>query len=467
MLMNVKLKKRMSKHEVNNIIGKYILLNDEIYLGSKHLHTWTCKECKCVFEGMWGNIKKQKSFDCGCIEYNKVECRYKKEVEGGDEYEYIRSFRSGDTLPNGKIVGNRKTYIQIKHTYCGNEYVLQAKSFINEGRRCIYCCKTYENSFAHYIEVELGEPLEKYWDFEKNTVNPYHLYKNHNGKVWIKCTETDYHESYEIACNHFVIGNGCSYCCGKKVHPKDSFGQWLVDNNKFHLWSYKNNEDPFAISMASKKKIWILCNRKDYHNDEGGYQVSCGNYTHGKSCPYCSNRKIHYNDSFGAINSDKVKCWHKDNKISPYEVAPKARAKYKFICNECEHIWESPLYCVSIGVWCPSCNKSKGEKRILSWIKLNNFKYASEVEFKGLVSDIRKPLRYDFYLPNHNTLIEYDGLQHDKWIKSWMSKDAFVKLQRHDMLKDKYAKCNNIRLIRIKEKDFNNIEKILEKELNL
>ena len=48
--------------------------------------------------------------------------------------------------------------------------------------KCNYCCNSYENSFAYYIQVELGESLNKYWNWEKNTVNPYLINKNINKK---------------------------------------------------------------------------------------------------------------------------------------------------------------------------------------------------------------------------------------------------------------------------------------------
>ena len=116
------------------------------------------------------------------------EQRYKEEVERDNEYEYIGAYFKGDTLPNGKIIKTSKqSYIQIKHKYCGSVYEIQTGAFINRKSRCGKCCHKYENSFAHYIEVELGEPLEKYWDFEKNIVNPYHIHKKHTPNIWIKC----------------------------------------------------------------------------------------------------------------------------------------------------------------------------------------------------------------------------------------------------------------------------------------
>ena len=117
---------------------------------------------------------------------NKTEKRYIDYFNDLDEYGYIRSYRKGDILPNGKKVGD-SPYLQVKHKYCGRVYEVTAGAFISLGTRCNKCCGSYENSFAYHIEQELGEPLEKYWDFEKNTVNPYHIWKSSNRKVLIKC----------------------------------------------------------------------------------------------------------------------------------------------------------------------------------------------------------------------------------------------------------------------------------------
>ena len=51
----------------------------------------------------------------------------------------------------------------------------------------------YEESFAYHIEVELGLDINKIWNFEKNIVNPYEIFKGCGKKVWLYCLEKDYH----------------------------------------------------------------------------------------------------------------------------------------------------------------------------------------------------------------------------------------------------------------------------------
>ena len=55
-------------------------------------------------------------------------------------------------------------------------------------------------------------------------------------------------------------------------------------------------------------------------------------------------------------------------------------------------------------------------------------------------------LPFDFYLPDLNIIIEFDGQQHFKPV--W-GEENFKRLQRLDKIRDEYCKKNQIKLIRI------------------
>ena len=465
-IKNIKLKKGMSKDEVNDLISEWVLFKDDIFLGYDYKHNWECLQCGKIIEAStWGSIKNRKNtIDCGCVKYNQTECRYKHEVEKDGEYEYIRSFRKGDILPNGKII--KTPHIHIKHKYCGNEYTIKASNFIDLKQKCSKCCGSYEKSFAYYIEVELGEPLDKYWDFEKNTVNPYHISQYYNEYIWMKCQKVDYHDSYKIKAYSFRIGSRCPYCRSNsgKVHPKDSLEEWLRANDLLHLWSSKNEIDASELSVSSNKYIWMLCERHEYHNDNGGYRVICDNFTKkGVRCSYCGTYKVHPKDSFGSKHPDKVKYWHKDNDKTPYEVAPNSYIKYKFSCFECGHVWNASPAKISSGTWCPNCNKSKGEKKIIEILQKYNIDYINDKPyFKDLLSDKGNPLRPDFILPDYKIWIEYDGEFH---YEKYYDGQNYDETRIYDKRKDEYAKKHGWKLIRIPYWEFYNIENVLEKEL--
>lgn len=390
------------------------------------------------------------------------EQRYKTEVEKDEEYEYIRVYSKGDLLPNGRVA--KYIYIQVRHKYCGSIYEVRPSSFINENKRCGKCCKKYENSFAYHIEIELKLDINNVWDFEKNVVNPYHIHKSSNKKVYIKCQEKDYHGSYDITCNSFINGSRCSYCKPAGGHPKvhllDSFCQYLKENNLSHLWSSKNTIDSFMISKSSGKKVWMLCDEVDYHNDYGGYEVSCYNFIKGHRCSYCGCHKTHPKDSFAAKYPDKAKCWHEDNDKSPYEVSPFSHKKYKFVCDECGHVWSASLNSITnMCSWCPECASSKGEKKVKEWLKMNNINYIyDEQYFNDLLGVGGNPLRPDFILPDYKIWIEYDGEFH---FRDFYKDGRYETLKIHDKRKNEYAKEHGWKMIRIPYTKFDEIENIL------
>lgn len=88
----------------------------------------------------------------------------------GDGYKYISSYKWNEETIDDK--NNNGGFIRVKCPYCGAEYDVMIEGF-KKGNKCGKCCQTYENSFAYHIQQELKEPLNKYWDWEKNAVNPY------------------------------------------------------------------------------------------------------------------------------------------------------------------------------------------------------------------------------------------------------------------------------------------------------
>ena len=323
----------------------------------------------------------------------------KRVIERGDGYEYIGSYHCGEITIDDKK-NDKHSCIRVKCPYCGKEYDVRLSSFVGKLKtKCTNCCNTYENSFAYYIQQELKEPLNKYWDWEKNNqlgINPYCITPQSGKKVYIKCTETDYHESHLVSPGNFYNGNRCPYCCTRstKVHPKDSFGALYPEKAKY--WDYeKNKKFPYEVRPKScKDKYWFKCK-------------ICG-------------------------KSFKLSL----NNLNQYE--------RDIICN--------------------NYKVSKGEIKIIKWLDKNNINYIhDESYFKDLLSDLGNPLRPDFIIEDKRIWIEYDGEFH---YENKMDENEFIKMQKHDKLKDEYAKEHDWKLVRIPYWEFDNIEEILEKELN-
>lgn len=94
---------------------------------------------------------------------------------------------------------------------------------------------------------------------------------------------------------------------------------------------------------------------------------------------------------------------------------------------------------------------SKYEEQIVKILKQERIKIQREKTF----SDLKHGLfRFDFYLPEKNTIIEVDGEQHFKPI---YGRQSFLKGQEHDRRKNSYCLANGILLYRIPYWEIKNI----------
>ena len=76
-------------------------------------------------------------------------------------------------------------------------------------------------------------------------------------------------------------------------------------------------------------------------------------------------------------------------------------------------------------------------------------------------------LSYDFYLPQYNLLVEVQGEQHERPIRQFGGEEQFQKQIEHDKRKREYAKSHGYKLLEIWYYDYNNIEEILNRELEV
>ena len=70
-----------------------------------------------------------------------------------------------------------------------------------------------------------------------------------------------------------------------------------------------------------------------------------------------------------------------------------------------------------------------------------------------------KLLLFDFFIPEKNTLIEFDGKQHFRETKFF--KSSLKEIQKRDEIKNGFCEREKIKLIRIPYSRFNFIEDIL------
>jgi very-short-patch-repair endonuclease len=124
--------------------------------------------------------------------------------------------------------------------------------------------------------------------------------------------------------------------------------------------------------------------------------------------------------------------------------------------------WTS--YCDFFGTN-PKANMSWGENRIDRYLIRKNIEFIWQKRFRDCRD--KMPLPFDFYVPKYNLIIEFDGEQHHKETIKY-GKESFEKTQRHDVIKNKYCKDNDINIIRLTYDDLINnvLEWAIDNELS-
>ena len=106
---------------------------------------------------------------------------------------------------------------------------------------------------------------------------------------------------------------------------------------------------------------------------------------------------------------------------------------------------------------CGCGRSSSGEIYIESILKDNNILYETEKTFEELIGKNNIKYRYDFYLPEYNYLIEFDGMQHFRQIPNNYFNRSLEEVQEIDAIKNKYAMDNGYTLVRIPYSELKNL----------
>ena len=332
---------------------------------------------------------------------------------------------------------------------CGKDWLVSPVNILSSNSKKCGLCYT----FAEWGIDNFGEDfLEMYWDYEKNNgIDPWKISYGTEKKVFIFCKKVDYHGSYPIMCISFTKGNRCGYCKGDYlVHPKDSFGQFLLDTfgiTALELyWDYdKNTIDPFEYTKYTNRKVWIKCQEKDYH---GSYDIFCGDFVTGGRCGYCNSRgKLHKLDSLGILFPQVLDIWSDKNNKSPYEYRPYSNELVWWKCVNMKHE-DYPQNICSANAYdfrCPECSREHTESIMATTLKqVLRYEYShTRWEYDAGFKINKSHSKYDIYVPELNLLIECQSEYHDdpNRIKT-------------DVLKKQFAIDNGYEYIAIDNRDF-------------
>jgi hypothetical protein len=282
-------------------------------------------------------------------------------------------------------------------------------------------------------------------------------------KIRIKCNACN---DIFLQCPHSHLrGQGCRKCgiASNTIGKRDSLESFIRKETLKY-------GDKYDLSLVDYKdsvtKITLICRRcgsifKQTPND---HLSGCG-------CKKCNlklrdQRHTKTQDEF-IRESVEMHGFKYDYSKFKYVTS---NIKGVIICNDCKLEFEQTPNNHLNNHGCPNCNSSIGECKIRAIFDNYKINYSRQKIYNDLRGVNNGYLKYDFYVPSKNLLIEFDGEQHYSrgffgGIKSSTSDLKIIK--EHDRRKTEYARINNIDLLRIPYYDMGRIAEILKKKLKL
>jgi hypothetical protein len=249
--------------------------------------------------------------------------------------------------------------------------------------------------------------------------------------------------------NHLRSNSGCDKC---KPNIKRDLGEFIEKLKKIH----NNKYDYSKVNYVNKhSEITIICPIHGEFKTKARYHLS------GYGCQKCGWLKI--GDAKRDSNNNfinKAKLIHNDKYDYSLVEYVNNRTKVKIICKIHGEFSQEPSKHLK-GCGCKKCSESKGERIIRQYLESNNIKYLPQHKFNDCKH--KNELPFDFYLPDYNICIEFNGQQHYKPVKYWGGVETLKNIKYRDKLKKEYCTTNNIKLIiiRYNENILNKLKKII------
>jgi very-short-patch-repair endonuclease len=257
-------------------------------------------------------------------------------------------------------------------------------------------------------------------------------YINNTTKVSIVCSK---HGIFQQTPKNHKKGHACPNCALYLRH-----NTLRTNNSEFIEKSREVHGDTYDYTLVkfknNKTNVRIIC------KIHGEFKQQPSHHYSGSGCPECSGNKI-TSETF--IN--RIKVIHGD--YYDYSLVDYINNKkhITIICPTHGKFKQLPKYHL-IGAGCPICRESRGEREIRLYLIENGINFISQYRIKECRDKL--PLPFDFYLPDFNTCIEYDGEQHYKEVKRFGGISGFNDRVKKDKIKTKYCNENDVNLLRIK-----------------
>lgn len=337
--------------------------------------------------------------------------------------------------PDIEVIGeyiNAKTKI-LHHCLLHDVYwYITPDSALNKASGCPECAKekfhfaTTKTRDEYIAELNEKNPnLELIGEYLGSKVSTTHLCKTHN-VIFDTTPDTAFR------------GGGCQYCKidkmrVSKLKTEEQYIAELAEKNQSVKLVGK-----YIDSLTPTEHVCLI------HNVV--WETTPARALYGAGCSQCRSEKIsnrllksrdEYISELAEANPDVILIGEYINNLTPTE---------HYCKKHSESFFGSPASALK-GRGCQQCGGSKGEKYVGKWLAEHDITYMSQKSFDDCKD--KHTLLFDFYLPDYNCCIEYNGKQHYEPVDYFGGQESLEHTQKHDRMKAEYCKSNDIRLLSI------------------
>jgi len=268
------------------------------------------------------------------------------------------------------------------------------------------------------------------------------IYANCNTKVEITCSK---HGSFLQRPDHHLSGHGCKTCRNEQIgrNNRTSLIKFITTSNKVHNYFYDYSRVNFK---KATEKVEIIC------PSHGIFFQTASSHQLGHKCIKCA-AKLNGKNQRRTDEKFLTQAQEIHGEIYEYDLTDYANSysTIKIKCTKHNFNFEQRVGNHLNGkIGCTFCKViSHGENIIKKILLKNAVKFEIQKQFPEFILN-SKPHKFDFYLPDLQVMIEYDGEQHFKPIERFGGQRAFERTQQADLDKNKFCFDREIKLIRIK-----------------
>lgn len=357
----------------------------------------------------------------------------------------------GDNYDYSKTVYVKKSEKVIVVCKKHGDFFVTPGNHIYNKQGCRQCYIDRKHSNLETFITKAREIHGDKYDYSKS------IYVKAHSKLIVICPE---HGEFTIDPHHHKLGVGCYHCGREKIVASRQYDQetFITKARAVHgdLYDYSK-----VVYDKSNIKVILVC---PVH---GEFSIRPADHVNQKQgCKKCGHEVL--SKKFRRPITEFIE---KANKVHDYKynysevTYINSTTKINIICPIHGVFSQTPSgHLAGSGCW--SCGSSKGEKFISKILKENNINFIREFRLPEILN---VKYRYDFWLPDHNLLIEFHGGQHYFPVEYFGGEESFKKTRERDIFKKILAKETRRNLVVFNYKQFRNpryLKQLILKVLN-